>query len=175
MSLDKDFRLDFTHFPKVSETIDYELGDSFFSQIDSSEILGGEVSLTITIVPLGTSRLELLFDYQGVVDVECDRCLQPISFDMDVNERVEVEIGDALNDENDEIITLNAQDPVYDFSWIAYELLALHLPIQRMHDIEDCDPEMVKYLTSEMPDEEIPVDPRWEDLKRQFDSKKINN
>ncbi|MBR8704245.1 hypothetical protein IX315_001933 [Porphyromonas levii] len=173
MRLSNDFTLDFTHFPKEAESIELLLGDDFFARNEGGEILGGDVSLILTVSPLDTNRFQLSFDYVGEVSVECDRCLQPLSIDIDAVELVDIVIGDSLNDVDDEVITLDAQNPIYDFSWIAYELLALHLPIQRMHEIEDCDPEMVKYLTPEEPRNEE-EDPRWAELKRELSSKNNN-
>lgn len=174
MRLSNDFTLDFTNFPKEVESCELQLGDDFFAHFEDGEISGGDVDLILSVSPLDADRLQLSFDYVGEVRVECDRCLLPISIEVDAEESVDVVLGESLNDVDDEVITLDAQNPIYDFSWIVYELLALHLPIQRMHDIEDCDPEMVKYLTPDEPSngEE---DPRWAELKREINDKNNNN
>lgn len=174
MGLSNDFTLDFTHFPKEVGSRELHLGDDFFTAYEGEEIKGGDVSLIFTISPLDVDRIQLSFDYVGEVSVECDRCLLPMSVDIDAVELVDVVLGESLDDENDEVITLDAQNPIYDFSWIAYELLALHLPIQRMHNIDDCDPEMVKYLTSEEP-LGVEEDPRWAKLRRELSNKNNNN
>lgn len=173
MGLSNDFTLDFTHFPKEEVSYELHLGDEFFALFESEAISGGDVSLILTVSPLSAHRLQLSFDYVGEVSVPCDRCLLPMTVDVDIEELVDVVLGESLNDEDDEIITLDAQNPVYDFSWVVYELLALHLPIQRMHDIEECDPEMVKYLTPNEPvDGE--EDQRWAELKRVMNDKNNN-
>ena len=99
-----------------------------------------------------------------------------MELDVEAEEYVEVILGSALDDENDEEITLDAQDPVYDFSWIAYELLALSLPSIRVHeDISECDPEVVSHLEMEPPTENNPHDPMWAELKEKINKNKNNN
>lgn len=174
MGLNNRYTLDFTHPPKEPETIEYRLEDDFFEGIEDALIHGGEVDLRLTITPMPDHVLDLAFSYKGEVEVECDRCLQPLRLPMEVEEGLEIVLGDHFDDENDELIRLDVQDPVYDFTWIIYELLALHLPIQRMHDIEDCDPEMVKYLVDEAPEEDAAIDPRWEALKNKINRNNNN-
>ncbi|MDN4754584.1 DUF177 domain-containing protein [Porphyromonadaceae bacterium W3.11] len=179
MGLKNKYTLDFTHPPVATETIHYELDKAFIDGIEDSILLDADVTLELTIEPLTDQRYQLNLVYDGEVVVECDRCLQPLSLPMHVDEGLELILGDHLDDENDEQIILDAQDPVYDFSWIFYELLALHLPIQRTHDIEDCDPEFVKYLVNELPEETQPedddnVDPIWQSLKDKMDKNNNN-
>lgn len=151
----KDFTIDFTHHKTDAEHLEYRLGDDFFRTIEGSQILGGDVRLALTITPLPDHLYDLEFAYDGVVTVPCDRCLAPLELEMGVDEIMSVKIGDSLDDENDEFITLPAQEPVYDFTWIFYELLALHLPLQHAHeDPKDCDQEMLKYLVDTIPEEQ---------------------
>lgn len=172
--------LDFTHPPKQTESYSFHLGDDFFDEVEATELLGGDVDLVLTVAPLTANRFKLTFGYSGIVSVECDRCLAPMELDVEAEEYVEVILGSALDDENDEEITLDAQDPVYDFSWIAYELLALSLPSIRVHeDISECDPEVVSHLEMEPPTEnnqcDSMCDPMWAELKERINKNKNNN
>lgn len=150
----KDYTIDFTHFKTDVEHLSYRFGDDFFQGIEGSQILGGDVELSLTITPLPDHLYDLAFAYDGVVTLPCDRCLAPLEYEMGVDEQMNIKIGEALDDENDEFITLNGQEPKYDFTWIFYELLALHLPIQHVHeDPKDCDQDMLKYLVDTVPEE----------------------
>ena len=42
----------------------------------------------------------------------------------------------------------------YDLAWDIFETALLSLPLQRVHDIEDCNPEMVAMLSREDDEEE---------------------
>ena len=157
-----DYIIDFTHIKGREERLDYLLGNDFFEQIEGAEILGGDVRLVVTIRPLPDALYDLTFSYDGTVTLPCDRCLLPMELPMTVEEKMSVQLGESLDDENDEFVTLNAQEPKYDFGWIFYELLALHLPLRHVHpDPKECDPEMLKYLVDTPPDEtkaeEVPI------------------
>lgn len=180
MIIKSDYIIDFTHTPTSEEILSYDLDNNFFSAEDG-EIKSGEVHLDLHIFPLPGDLYELKYYYDGVVAVECDRCLGPLELDMEVEESMNVQIGDALNDEDDENLILDAKEPKYDFAHIFYELLALHLPIQRMHDIEDCDPVILDYLVDTAPEEDekqeekLEENPMWAKLRDEIENKSTNN
>lgn len=182
MSMNKksDYIIDFTHASKSEEVLSYDLGDDFFTA-EEGETHGGEMHLEVRILPLPSNLYELKCNYDGVVEVECDRCLAPLELDMEIQESMHIQLGDELNDENDETLILDAKEPKYDFSHIFYEFVALHLPLQRVHDIEDCDPNMVKYLVDTVPEEdsnkeEKPKEnPIWAKLRDEIENKSTNN
>lgn len=182
MSMNKksDYIIDFTHAPTSEEVLSYHLGDDFFSAAEG-EIQSGDVHLKLRILPLPGDLYELKCHYTGIVVVECDRCLGTLELDMDVEEGMYVRLGDTLNDDDDENLVLDAKEPKYDFAHIFYELLALHLPIQRVHDIEDCDPTMLDYLVDAAPeensneDEKPAANPIWDRLRDEIENKSTNN
>lgn len=141
------FVIDFTHPPKETEVQHFWLDDEYWHAWEEREqVVGGEVKLDITITPMPHRMFNLQFRYDGYVVVPCDRCLEPLEVPLDFEDEMRVVIGDELDDSDDEQITLNAQEPIYDFEWIIYELILVHLPLQMMHDISDCNPVMTKYL-----------------------------
>ena len=157
------YTLDFTHPPKEKTVLEYDLQHSFFAAIEGSEITDGNVALQLTITPLPNRLYQLSLSYKGEVVVVCDRCLEPLTLPIQVEDELQVKLDTYFDDENDELIILDMQLPIYDFTWIFYELLALHLPIQRMHKREDCNPEMLKYLVNELPEDAEEIDLRPKD------------
>lgn len=67
---------------------------------------------------------------------------------------MKVILGAELNEENDEELVLPEQEPIYNFAFIFYELLLVQLPLQMVHPIEECNPQMLAYLVDELPEEE---------------------
>ena len=177
-----DFIIDFMHASDSEQVLSYHLDEEFFVA-QEGEIQSGDVDLKLYITPLpGDHLFDLRFIYEGTVIVECDRCLAPLELDMDVEESLNVKLGEELDDEDDQNLTLDAKDPQYDFSHIIYELLALHLPLQRMHDIEDCDPIVRKYLVGDEPTEpaaeqdiKSEENPIWAKLRNEIENKNTNN
>lgn len=176
MSSKESYILDFTHPISEVKTLGFQLNQEFWNRFDQSEITDGAVEATVTITPI-RGLYEVTFGFSGEVTVPCDRCLAPLSEEVDTEETVTFELGDELNDENENVIILNTQDPTYDISDLMYEMIALSLPLQRMHDIEDCDPEMVKFLVGSAPEETVATeekaeDPRWSALRKAVEKEK---
>lgn len=166
--------LDFTHPIKSPKTIEFQLDREYWATMSPDSISDGDVSASVLIEPV-RDLYRVTFSFEGTVTVPCDRCLAPVRLDVDVEEEVSFDLGEELCDEDDKTIVLNAQDPKYDISMLMFEMIVLSLPLQRMHDIEDCDPEMVKFLVSSAPDADEPSqeeDPLWADLRKAVSKKK---
>ncbi|MDO5036107.1 MAG: DUF177 domain-containing protein [Porphyromonas sp.] len=165
----ESYILDFTHLAREGEVHTYHLDDRFWQSQEQEQIMGGDVELEVTITTQPDRIFDLTLSYQGVVTVPCDRCLLPLEVPISFEDSMRVSLGAETDDEDDEHLILDEQDPVYDFSFIFYELVVVHLPLQMMHDIEDCDPEMTKYLVDQLPDEEqsevVEIDPQLADLR----------
>lgn len=163
------YMIDFKEPLRGPESFVYHLDDDFFALHEDDEILGGEVDLDLQILPTSSHSYQLIFHYEGAVTVPCDRCLAPLELEVDTDEEMSVEIGEALDEENDEALVLDAADPRYDFSFIFYELIKVSLPMIHSHeDIDECDPSVVQYLMEgDAPEEDAEEeDPKWAELRR---------
>lgn len=111
--------------------IDFQLDDAYFHTIEKSEILGGRVEVKARI-NLREEDFDLQIIVNGVVQVTCDRCLEP----MDIP--VHAEENEWEWDEQD-IHTI-------DLAWLAYELIVVNLPIVHSHQQGGCNPQMAALL-----------------------------
>ena len=121
---------------------DFQLGNAYFSEIENSELLGGEVKVEATL-NLREYDFDLEMAVNGRVQVTCDRCLD----DMDVE--VDAEENEWEWDETPKQI---------DLSWLAYELIIVNLPLVHSHQDGGCNPEMdallQDHLCAEVEEEE---------------------
>lgn len=122
---------------------EFVLDNAFLSAITPSELLGGECSVAAEI-EMRESDFTLGMKIRGEVQVACDRCLDPMSIAVDLDEVVE----DA--DETDGALNL---------PWLAYELIIVNLPLVHSHQPGGCNPQMElllqSHLCSESEDPEI--------------------
>ena len=121
---------------------DFQLDNIYFSQIENSELLGGEANVTARL-NLRQYDFDLEIAVRGVVQVTCDRCLD--SMDVTIN----AEENEWDWDETPKRI---------DLSWLAYELIIVNLPLVHSHQDGGCNPEMdallQDHLCTEVEDEE---------------------
>lgn len=112
---------------------DFVLDDTYFQSIVPSEVLGGNVRVAAKL-NVRESDYSLRLTIFGDVDVTCDRCLDPVSVAVDLDEEMDVE---------DEGETL-------DLDWLAYEQIVIHLPLVHSHQLGGCNPAMELLLQSHL-------------------------
>ena len=105
---------------------DFQLDNAYFSEIENSELLGGEVKVEAHL-NLREYDFDLDIAVKGLVQVTCDRCLD----EMDV----------AINAEENEW-EWDEEPKLIDLSWLAYELIIVNLPLVHSHQDGGCNPEM---------------------------------
>lgn len=157
----------------------YLLDDAFFQGIEDSFISAGEVDAEVRLIKRGDlHQVNILVD--GYVLVHCDRCLGTLEEDVYSERDLVVKLGSEYREESDEILILPEREGVLDLSWALYEDVVLSLPMQRMHEEGECNPEMmglfnsVKATSAVEPEgverDEEGVDLRWAALKKLKDS-----
>lgn len=122
------------------------LQDDFFKALEQSEINGGDVQVTLHITEPTTHRFKVCLSIEGNVSVMCDRCLEDVSLEIEAEDAYSISAEDTDCEDDDLRILPPGVGYKYDFSWDIYELAALSLPIQRVHDDDSCNAEMAALL-----------------------------
>lgn len=127
----------------------------FFSGFENSEILDADIDIDVIVEKSGR-YIGVDLDLEGTVTVECDRCLADLTIPVSASPRFSVKFGeesgnDKLTAEGErEIIFLPESDTDMDLSQVIYDYTCLSLPLSRVHAEGECDPETVKYLSTEV-------------------------
>ncbi len=151
-------------------TFDFEINKRFFDIFEESEIKEGELVAFIEIEK-GSAHLDMDVRISGTVRICCDRCLEMFDFPLESENRLLVKFGDTRDDIDPEIITIPRDEYDLDLKQYFYEFIYLALPIQRIHPDDEtgkstCDPVMLQKLKEHLIEEEIKIDPRWDELKK---------
>ena len=133
MSEQNHYIVDLKRLPIGTHLFDFQLDSDFFSSLEKSEILSGEV-VAKAVLNLREEDYQLTIAVQGTVFVVCDRCLDPMPLEINAND--EFDNGDvSLNGDaslNDEL----------DLSWLAYEIVSINIPIVHSHQPGECNKQM---------------------------------
>lgn len=168
---------------------EYELGDAFFESIDAPEIRKGHLHVQLE-VKKSIGVYYLSFHIEGFVVVPCDRCLDDMDIDVQTDNELKVKLGTIFSDEDD-IVIVPEEDGFINVAWFLYEFVELSLPIKHVHAWEECNRQMMGALSKHLSvsvdedddEEEIindvedslhanadddnrPIDPRWDALKK---------
>ena len=112
---------------------DYELDSPYFTSMEHPFLLGGQVHAH-AILDLREDDYDLRISVKGEVQVTCDRCLDPMTLEVEAEDEMEVE-EDAQT---------------IDLDWLAYELIIVNLPTVHCHPEGECNPVMDQLLQAHL-------------------------
>ena len=138
--------IDLTRLPIGTHRFDIQLDDGFFASVEKSEILSGQVAAKVTL-NLREEDYSLNIAVQGTVSVVCDRCLDPMT--LEIND--EQEIFSEDEEPNDKMVNdKKVNDKMVNLQWLAYEIVAINIPLVHCHPIGACNPQMDLLLHSHL-------------------------
>jgi uncharacterized protein len=151
-------------------TYDFEIGNKFFEQFEGSEIREGNLQV-IAELDKRSSHFDLVIKIEGVVRVECDRCLEKYDQPLKSENRLLIKSGKERDDSEPDLLTIAADEYELDISQYIYEFTHLALPLKKVHPEDKkgkstCNPEMLQKLNELVIDIEKTGDPRWDELKK---------
>lgn len=174
----KNYTIRFSGLKEGVHQFNFELGDTFFEQLDYSEIKKASLSVEAVFEKKQT-MLVLNFNISGDIEVMCDKCTDDFRLNIDGEEELIYKFGEGIS--NDEkIIVIPENEFELDLTQPFYEATILALPSRRVHPDKECNPEMLKAMDSylmveseeteqsdsEEDDEGDDVDPRWAALNK---------
>ena len=133
-------------------------GKEFFGSFENEEIFDADLQIRILVEKSGR-YIGVDCDIEGYVTVECDRCLGMLEMPVDVQVRLSVKFGEEeaseIGQETErEVIFVKEDEAELDMSQIIYDYACLALPMQRVHEDGECDPEAMKYYGGPSEDED---------------------
>ena len=145
---------------------DFKIRDSFFKNIEYSEIKRGNVDADVELIKESTMLIFNLY-IQGSVELMCDRCLEKYNQKLEGDFKLIVKFGEETEEISDEIITISADSNEFNLTHYLYEYIVLLLPLKHVHPDDDdgnhtCNVEMLKQIEEYS---ETRADPRWAALK----------
>ncbi len=174
MQARKEYVIQFVGLGLGLHEYSFEVKDSFFQDLEYSEIKQAKIEVKLNLLKQ-SQMMVLEFEIGGTVRTACDLCT--VDFDLPITgiHKLIVKVGgsDSGNDDDD-IITIAANEHELDVSQYIYEYIALSFPIKRVHPLDKkgkstCDQETLKklrdFLLEEEKKEEDSTDPRWSGLK----------
>ena len=133
MSEQNHYIVDLKRLPVGTHLFDFQLDNDFFSSLEKSEILSGEV-VAKAVLNLREEDYQLNIAVQGTVFVVCDRCLDPMP--LEINDEQEIWSAD------EEMSNDKSQLSNLDLSWLAYEIVSINIPIVHSHQPGECNKQM---------------------------------
>ena len=137
----------------------WHAGKAFFAAFDNTDIQDADIRVEAIFEKTGKDLfLDLTLD--GTVKVICDRCLSELVLDVEASPRFVIRFDPSAPEMEGDREVLVPEDPACaDLHQVVYDYVYMSLPIQRMHPEGECDPETVRYLSHEAPEEPVEDSP----------------
>lgn len=166
---------------------EFHLDNQFFKNIDGTEFQKGDVKVLLTVTKTALTH-EFDFEFDGVVQVPCDRCLDDMDQPISTQSKLYIKLGKEYSEESDEIVIIPEDEGEINIAWFLYEFIALAIPMKHVHAPGKCNKTMSSKLHKHMSrseddmddsdtpevdddiDDDVPTDPRWDELKKLIDN-----
>ncbi len=161
--------IQFGGLPMGEHQFEFEVNEKFFEQFDDSEITKANIKVDVTVIKQN-SLLQFLFDFEGTVNLSCDRCLIDYDCPISGHEKLIVKHG-SPEESNDELLVLHEGLDEADISQYLFEYIELSIPSRKVpcEEEEDlgviCDEETLKKFNELKIDEEPTPNENWDKLK----------
>ena len=176
-----------------SHSYEFHLDNVFFKNIDGTEFQKGDVKVQLTVTKTPLTH-EFIFKLEGVVQIPCDRCLDEMDQPISTVSKLYVKLGKEYSEESDEVVIIPEDEGEINLAWFLYEFIALEIPMKHVHAPGKCNKTMSSKLRKhvsrsasdedeemldmgeDMPDvdagedDDVPTDPRWDELKKLIDN-----
>ena len=168
-----DFKVNIIGLSQKAHRFEYALGDDFFALYGKALLESGQFDAEVTLDKHET-LIEADFNIRGNARLVCDRSLEPFDFPMDIHRKILFKYGEEEKELSEEIVLITREQASLDVGQYLYELIAVHLPMKRLHpkyrDEAGTDDD-IRLVYSSPADaseenEDGPIDPRWEKLKK---------
>lgn len=162
-----------------NHTFEYELDNNFFKSLEDAEIEEGTLSAVVTVLK-NEKNAELNIQIEGTVQIPCDRCLDEMTQEIEVDEDLLVQFTNA-GEETENTLFIPENEGVLNIAWHLYEFIVLAIPIMHTHPDGECNEAMmdkynqyvVRHIdedqddceTDDVTNESDRTDPRWDALK----------
>ena len=168
IEMENDFYINLEGLKEGNHEFQYQLNKSFFQSIDYAEIANGDFNVGLRLYK-STRHFELKFTFKGEVEVICDHCAEEFLHPMLFFTETIIRFGEEEY-EDDDLIVLEKNNPVFDVKHYIYESIFINLPLKLVHPtvngVSGCNPETLKKLEELKQNKENESDPRWDALKK---------
>jgi len=150
--------------------LEFEVTGKFFKEHEASEV--NDVNVKVKAVVLKQNNaMQIDFDLQGTVAVDCDRCLK--GFDIPISGKEKLVIKYANSSEStDDIMAVPEGETALNITQYIYEYILTAVPARKVpceidKKLFKCDNSMLKKLNENSgPEESEETNPIWEKLNK---------
>ena len=180
MNFRREFEIAFVGLKPGVHHFEYYIDDKFFAHYEKQDFSNCNAKIKVELDKKNSFML-LKFDIDGTVDVNCDRCGNPLTIQLWDEFKVMVKLVDDPDEMNDQeedpdvYYISRGESHLYLADWI-YEFINLSIPLQKMCPPDEagesqCNKEVLAKLVQAENIDNKEANPMWQALNKFKDLK----
>ena len=140
------YKVQLASLPEGKFEQEFVCDTQFFKNMENEDVVNSDVKVHLDLEHRN-GLYDLKFTLKGVVQVPCDRCLDPIDIEVDTTYDIKVEYGDTYDDASDELLIIPGSNPYLNVAYMLYDTIVLTIPMRHVHPLGKCNRAMAAALT----------------------------
>ena len=124
---------------------DFEIGKEFFENMENNDILSSDIHVHMDMEKRH-GVYECVFHCQGMLQIPCDRCLDPMDHEVEADYKVIVKYGDSYDDGADNLLIIPSTSSYLNVAYMLYDTILLTIPLRHVHPQGKCNRAMLDAL-----------------------------
>ena len=161
------FQIDIFKLKNAKHEYDFEFDSNFFASFEGSIIEKGHGSIRV-LLDKTESFITLTITISGVVELICDRSLDPFDFSIESSRSILFKYGEEEKEIDDEIIMITRSTQRLNLAQYFYEFIGIEIPMKRLHPryVDETEEDEMVYTDENTGNKDRAADPRWAALKK---------
>ena len=114
--------------------------------MENTDIISADIHVHLDLVKKN-ELYDCTFTVKGMLQVPCDRCLDPLDHEVDTQYHVTVKYGDNYDDGADNLLTIPYSNSFLNVAYILNDTILLTIPMRHVHPLGKCNRAMAAALS----------------------------
>ncbi|WP_420577997.1 YceD family protein [Ekhidna sp.] len=164
----KAYKIEIFGLSNSTHDFNFTFDDEFFSHFENSLVSKGKGTCDVVLAKTD-SMITVDLTIKGIIELECDRSLEPFDYPIAVEKEIIYKYGDEEKELSEDVFVILKGEQEINISTFLYESISLEVPMKKLHpkfQDESDDDEMIYISDTDEQSQEESTDPRWEALKK---------
>lgn len=140
------YKVQLASLPEGRHEQEFEIDTEFFKNMENPDVISSDVKVHLDLVKKN-DVYDCTFHCKGMLQIPCDRCLDPLDHEVDTTYHVVVKYGETYDDGADNLLIIPYSDSYLNVAYILYDTVLLTIPLRHVHPMGKCNRAMAAALS----------------------------
>lgn len=140
------YKVQLASLPDGKYEQEFEIDTEFFRNMENHDIISSDVKVHLDMLKKNDTY-DCTFHCKGMMQIPCDRCLDPLDHEVDTVYHVTVKYGENYDDGADNLLIIPYSDSYLNVAYILNDTILLTIPLRHVHPMGKCNRAMAAALS----------------------------